>query len=272
MVCRVNSLFDTDRPIVFFQEVPFLSVAQRAAIWSVGAVFACTPLREGMNAFPLEFITVHAQLNDAPVIVLSEFTAAARVLSGSLYINPWSVSEVVQAYRKALGMSEEEKQGRFEKLSSYVMNNPTSHWIHMLLKDIASIPLNKDTNEVSLGLGYYRRVIEMKSNFTLLQPNFVGEKWKEASHRAVFLDYGGTLVDQDSYRGVDRLRAFSGKGKWRTPPSPVLESLNIICNCENTWVFVVSGRSKEEVEGCLEGVPYLGLASEEGFFYRLPGK
>lgn len=272
MVARINHLFSTAAPVVVFQEVPFLSAAQRAAIWSVGSVLACTPIREGMNAFPLEFITVHAQQRDAPAVVLSEFTAAARVLSGALYVNPWSVTETVQAYRKALLLPREEREGRFEKLAGYVLNNPTSHWIHMLLKDIASIPLNKEAKEISLGLGYHRRVIEMKPNFKQLQAHFLADAWKEARQRAVFLDYGGTLVDQDSYKGIDRLRAFSGKGAWRVPPSRVLEALSRICCYKNTWVFVVSGRSKEEVEGCLQGVPFLGMASEEGFFYKLPGK
>lgn len=272
MVARINHLFSGDMPVVAFQEVPFLSAAQRAAIWSVGSVLVCTPIREGMNAFPLEFITVHAQQHDAPTVVLSEFTAAARVLSGALYVNPWSIIETVQAYRKALQLPREEREGRFAKLAAYVLSNPTSHWIHMLLKDIASIPLNKEAKEISLGLGYNRLVIEMKPNFKQLQAHFLVDAWKEARQRVVFLDYGGTLVDQDSYKGIDRLRAFSGKGEWRIPPSRVLEALSRICSYQNTWVFVVSGRSKEEVQGCLQGVPFLGMASEEGYFYRLPGE
>ena len=115
MVARINHLFSTAAPVVVFQEVPFLSAAQRAAIWSVGSVLACTPIREGMNAFPLEFITVHAQQRDAPAVVLSEFTAAARVLSGALYVNPWSVTETVQAYRKALLLPRESEWVRTER-------------------------------------------------------------------------------------------------------------------------------------------------------------
>ena len=30
--------------------------------------------------------------------------------------------------------------------------------------------------------------------------------------------------------------------------------------------------SREEMELSLQSVPYLGLASEEGYFYRMPGK
>ena len=79
-------------------------------------------------------------------------------------------------------------------------------------------------------------------------------------------------MDQDSYRGIDRLKAFSGKGSFRSPPSNVQEALTALCGCDQTWLFIVSGRSREEMELSLQSVPYLGLASEEGYFYRMPGK
>ena len=79
-------------------------------------------------------------------------------------------------------------------------------------------------------------------------------------------------MDQDSYRGIDRLKAFSGKGSFRTPSPNVQEALTALCGCDDTCVFIVSGRSREEMELSLQSVPYLGLASEEGYFYRMPGK
>ena len=52
----------------------------------------------------------------------------------------------------------------------------------------------------------------------------------------------------------------------------ILEALTKICSCEDCWVFIVSGRSREEMEKSMQGIPFLGLASEEGYFYRLPNK
>ena len=274
MIAEINQSYNTDHPIIHYREVPFLTVAQRAAIWSIGDILVCSAIREGMNAFPLEYVTVHTSLGEhnPGIVILSEFTAPARVLSGALYINPWSIVEVEAAYVKAILMNEDEKEGRFAKLSAFVMNNPTSRWIQKLLQDIDSIPVANEVNGVSLGLGYDRRVIEMKSNFRFLQDQTVGYFWKNATYRAIFLDFGGTLVDQDNYMGVDRLRAFSGKGTFHSPPSQVLESLTQICACNNSWTFIVSGRSREEMEQSMQCIPYLGLASEEGYFYRLPGK
>lgn len=274
MTKEMNMAYNTEKPVIHYKEVQFLTVAQRAAIWSVGDILACTPIREGMNAFPLEYVTVHSSLNTpgSGVMILSEFTAPARVLSGALYINPWSTVEVEAAYVKAICMSEDEKEGRFSKLSSFVMNNPTSYWIQKLLQDINSIPLNKEAKGFSLGFGYDRRVIEMKPNFRFLHPQDVGDSWVNSCHRAVFLDYGGTLVDQDNYKGIERLRAFSGKGSFRSPPSCVQEALTKVCSCDDCWVFIVSGRSRDEMEQSMQGIPFLGLASEEGYFYRLPNK
>ena len=274
MTHQLNQSYNTERPVIYYKEVPFLTASQRAAIWSVGDILACTPIREGMNAFPLEYVTVHSSMNNpgSGIIILSEFTAPARILSGALYVNPWNTVEVEAAYIKAILMSQDEKEGRFAKLSGYVMNNPTSYWIQKMLTDISSIPLNKESKGFSLGFGYDRRVIELKPNFRLLHPQDVGDVWINTKYRAVFLDYGGTLVDQDNYKGSDRLRAFAGKGSFRTPPSTILEALTKICSCEDCWVFIVSGRSREEMEKSMQGIPFLGLASEEGYFYRLPNK
>ena len=323
LVARINSQFPCNPPLIYYRHVPFLSAAQRAAIWSVGEILVCTPIREGMNAFPLEFISVHHTLSyhspvtspceqaeeckeqkqkptpfkssssssspasfptsstpishrpirhNEVIVILSEFTAPARVLSGALYVNPWSVLETRTAYRKALSMKNDEREGRFMKLASYVTHNPTASWISHMLADISSIPLNKDIRGVSLGFGYFRHVIEMAASFTHLSPSLVGTRWLNARKKAVFLDYGGTLVDQDSYRGIDRLRAFSGKGSFRSPPANVQEALTVLCGCDDTYVFIVSGRSCEEMEQSLQSIPFLGLASEEGYFYRMPGK
>lgn len=205
-------------------------------------------------------------------MILSEFTAPARVLSGALYVNPWSVLETRAAYRKTLQMTTEEREGRFAKLEAYVTNNPTSSWISRMLTAISEVPINKETRGVSVGFGFIKHVIEMSANFTSLTPNIVGTKWLHAKRKAVFLDYGGTLVDQDSYRGIDRLRAMAGQGSFRSPPSNVQEALAVMCGCDDAYVFIVSGRSQDEVQQSLQAVPHLGLAAEEGYFYRMPDK
>lgn len=274
MVARVNATLDSPRPAVVYREARFLTAAERAAYWSVGSILACTPIREGMNAFPLEYTAAHAHDRSLGpgTIILSEFTAPARVLSGALYVNPWAVMDVVGTYRKALEMGSDERQGRFDKISHFVLKNPTSYWIDKMLRDMSSIPVSKDCSEVSLGLGYFRRVIELRPNFRQLQPNSVGDLWLSARKKALFLDYGGTLVDQESYKGSERLNAMQGQGSFRSPSPKILNALQTLCASPDTWVFVVSGRSRSEMEQSLKAVSHLGLASEEGFFYRFPDK
>lgn len=274
MVTKLNASLDSPRPVVVYREARFLTAAERAAFWSVGSILACTPIREGMNAFPLEYTAAHAHDPSLGpgLIILSEFTAPARVLSGALYVNPWSVVDVVATYRKALEMGPDERQGRFEKISHFVLKNPTSTWIDKMLRDMSSIPVSKECSEVSLGFGYFRRVIELRPNFRQLQPNSVGDLWLSARKKALFLDYGGTLVDQDNYKGSERLNAMQGQGSFRSPSPTILHALQTLCASPDTWVFVVSGRSRSEMEQSLQAVTHLGLASEEGYFYRFPDK
>ena len=83
MVAHINAQHSVTSPVIYYQSVPFLSASQRAAIWSVGEILACTPIREGMNAFPSVF-TIFFLLTHFP-----------RVFSFSLNSQHLLVSSVV---------------------------------------------------------------------------------------------------------------------------------------------------------------------------------
>lgn len=90
--------------------------------------------------------------------------------------------------------------------------------------------------------------------------------------RLIFLDYGGTIMNQDTYKGKDRLMAMEGYGKYTAPSAAVIEALKIICKYPNTHVYIISGRSKDELVQVFGKIKNLGLAAEEGFYYKLCDK
>ena len=65
------------------------------ALWAVADVLLVTSVREGLNLAPLEFMIAREARPGA--IVLSEFSSLARVLSGPVLCNPWSVRKVSAA-------------------------------------------------------------------------------------------------------------------------------------------------------------------------------
>jgi len=52
-------------------------------------------VREGLNLLPFEYLLAREHFPGGPgAIVVSEFSASARVLSGGVPCNPWSIRKV----------------------------------------------------------------------------------------------------------------------------------------------------------------------------------
>ena len=111
VVARINGAFAGS---VVFVEVPTIALAQRMQLWALADVTCFTPVREGVNSFPLE--AVYARREGAPgVIILSEFSSSARVLNGALRVNPWNTEEVTDAMERACSMQPMERLARRER-------------------------------------------------------------------------------------------------------------------------------------------------------------
>ena len=97
VVERTNKRFPNT---VIFEELPTISLHERMQLWELADVAVFTPIREGVNTFPLE--AVYARRDGEPgLVILSEFAACSRVLNGALRINPWDTDELVRAMVRA---------------------------------------------------------------------------------------------------------------------------------------------------------------------------
>ena len=106
-----------------------MRLPQRIAVLRAADVCIVTSLRDGLNRLPLEFAVAHHRdayargvqnMADAEegiegairvrpgVCILSEFASSARVMRGSIHVNPWRISEIAAAYERALEMDTEE--------------------------------------------------------------------------------------------------------------------------------------------------------------------
>lgn len=63
-----------------------LTVHERLALWLVADVFLLTPIREGLNLMPLEYIYTRRDLPNAGAVVVSEFSTCSALLNGSLKV------------------------------------------------------------------------------------------------------------------------------------------------------------------------------------------
>jgi trehalose 6-phosphate synthase/phosphatase len=105
-----------------------------AALYLAADAALLTPLRDGMNLIAQEF----AWTSSRGVLILSELTGAAEVLSDALLINPYNIDEVVAATRRALTMPEEERLRRLESLKSQVERLDVHRWAGRFLASLES--------------------------------------------------------------------------------------------------------------------------------------
>jgi trehalose 6-phosphate synthase len=94
-------------------------------------------LHDGMNLVAKEFVS--ARDDDRGVLMLSEFTGAARELTEALIVNPYDLDAASSAMLRAVTMSVEEQRDRMRSLRSFVAEFNVYRWAGRMLVDAARI-------------------------------------------------------------------------------------------------------------------------------------
>ncbi|MEE8143369.1 MAG: trehalose-6-phosphate synthase [Planctomycetota bacterium] len=89
-------------------------------------VMVVTPLRDGMNLVAKEYVA--CRLNNTGVLILSEFTGAARELKQSLQVNPHDIDGLASTFQHALTLAPAECSRRMSSLRRVIMNNDVFQW------------------------------------------------------------------------------------------------------------------------------------------------
>ncbi|MBW6515648.1 MAG: bifunctional alpha,alpha-trehalose-phosphate synthase (UDP-forming)/trehalose-phosphatase [Candidatus Cloacimonetes bacterium] len=210
------------------------------AQYRMSNVSLLTPLRDGMNLVAKEYV---ASLTDKKgVLVLSEFTGAAKELSESIIINPNNIEEIADAIAEALEIPIK-KQVRYnsimqERLKRYNVTRWATDFIDRL----------QEIHQLSVTSFNKKRFIPKIKNKILAD-------YQQAQKRFIALNYDGILIPMTKdYRDAIPtpeikilLRALAAKGK--------------------TDVIINSGRSKEYMDKYLAKIP-LHLTAEHGTWIK----
>ena len=105
---------------------------QIAQIYRAADVCVVSSLHDGMNLVAKEFIA--ARGDERGVLVLSEFTGAARELESAVHINPYAVDAFAEALHGALLMPAEEQRRRMRSMRERVGSNTVFDWAGQLLQ------------------------------------------------------------------------------------------------------------------------------------------
>jgi trehalose 6-phosphate synthase len=137
LATRINERFGHEgwQPIVLLRahhEPPTVYKFLRAA-----DVCYVSSLHDGMNLVAKEFVA--ARDDERGVLVLSQFTGAARELTEALIVNPYNLDEASDALLAALRMSEVEQRARMRAMRSLLAEFNVYRWAGRMLRDAARL-------------------------------------------------------------------------------------------------------------------------------------
>ena len=137
LAARINARFGEGnyRPIILLRshhEPPAVFRYYRAA-----DLCYVSSLHDGMNLVAKEFVAARTDLKG--VLVLSEFTGAAKELTEALIVNPYDLEHSSEALAAALTMPEEEQQNRLRSMRSFLAQHNVYRWAGKMLVDAARL-------------------------------------------------------------------------------------------------------------------------------------
>jgi len=137
LAARINARFaDGGHPPIVLRvehyEPPEVNELFRAADLCV-----VSSLHDGMNLVAKEFVA--SREDERGVLILSQFTGAARELPESLVVNPYDVDECAAALRLALAMPLAEQRSRMRVMRGLVREFNVFRWAGRMLLDAAGM-------------------------------------------------------------------------------------------------------------------------------------
>lgn len=266
LVQKINSRYGTPdhKPVLYFEE--HITFDERMALYSVCDALLLTPIRDGLNLIPYEYIVSTPQGKGQ--LILSEFTGCSRALSSAVRVNPWNVDELRDAIDNVIQKKETraaEIRLKHEADRKYVTLNSSSNWAESFLGDLREASESvKEVVRLGLSRGRGFRKIEFE-DFTMLNARTVVKAFRESERRLFLFDYDGTLtqIESESSRMAHT---------WARPTEDVLRNLELLSKQKNCTVIILSGRGTATDGFHLAHMQSLGIAAEHGFYYKRPGE
>jgi alpha,alpha-trehalose-phosphate synthase [UDP-forming] len=137
---RINWRFQSGKwkPIVFLKR--HHSHDEIGHYYRAADLCLVTSLHDGMNLVAKEFLA--ARRDERGVLILSQFTGAARELRDALLVNPYDIDQTAEAIRAALEMEPEEKQLRVRNMRKLIREHNIYRWAGSLITELCELRLD----------------------------------------------------------------------------------------------------------------------------------
>jgi trehalose 6-phosphate synthase/phosphatase len=247
-----------------------LPIDQRLAIWTTSHVVMHTPIREGLNLFPLEYVYARKEPATPGIVIASEFSAVSAILNGALRVNPFDIKMCVTSLDYALSMSAGERDARRGRDIDFVSTCPSGLWTRNVLRDLNDAT-HQSTRTEAVADGSPDSILarEIELGLEKLDLPSLEHAYKTSKKRVIFIDFNGTLVVKEP-AGKYLKREILGTSGFK-PSQLTSLALGRLCADPKNTVYVVSGDSQQNLEMAVGNIPGLGLAASNGACFANPG-
>jgi alpha,alpha-trehalose-phosphate synthase [UDP-forming] len=123
------------KPIIYLKR--HFSLDEIEPFYKMADLCIVSSLHDGMNLVAKEYVATKNDLSG--VLILSQFTGAARELTDAIQVNPYSIEEFADSIKLALQMSQDERARRMKKMRKVVSENNIYHWAGNIITELTSL-------------------------------------------------------------------------------------------------------------------------------------
>ncbi|MBN1354483.1 MAG: trehalose-6-phosphate synthase [Candidatus Omnitrophica bacterium] len=122
-------------PVIFIRK--HMSRDEIIALYKIADACLVSPLHDGMNLVCKEFIAAKNDLKG--ILILSQFTGAARELNDAIFVNPYDREKFAIAIKEAVELPQDEIERRMKNLRNVVRDNNIYKWAGKFLEELKKI-------------------------------------------------------------------------------------------------------------------------------------
>lgn len=123
------------KPIIYLKR--HFSPEEIRPYYSLADFCVVSSLHDGMNLVAKEYVVSRSDVSGA--LILSKFTGAARELTDSVLINPYSIEEFADAIKFTIDMPSDEKKKRMENMRKVVSENNVYKWAGNIITELTAL-------------------------------------------------------------------------------------------------------------------------------------
>ncbi len=120
------------KPIILTRQ--HFTLPQLLALYRISDVGIVSSLHDGMNLVAKEYVT--SRTDGKGMLVLSQFTGAARELSDAILINPYNREEFSEGIYKALTLTDDDRKKRITKMQDTIRSSNIFRWAGKIISEL----------------------------------------------------------------------------------------------------------------------------------------